>query len=314
MTIVKIIFSFILFFAGNVIASDYPTRPITIVLGMPAGSTFPIISNIVTNGVENSRFKFVNTYRVGQGNLLAYQHLRNSSADGYTVGFVTTSLVVNPFLYKDSQYNPVEDFELIASIGVIDNGIISSNRVPFVTVKDIVRYGKANPNKLLYGHNGFATQSFLAIELLAAKHSVMLTGVPYKDSGFAFVDLISGSIDFHLTSVLRIQSLAQSDKIKIIATTGQTRSRLFPTTPTVGETYHGYYSNVWYAFVVRKQVPEDIKRQLAAVFNQSLRSENVQRHLDKFAIVPNQISADRLIMTEYAKWGNLIKTRNIVAQ
>jgi len=295
--------------------SDFPNRPVQIVLGMSSASTFPAIVRSITDNVPDKNFKFVNIHRVGQGNLIAYQHVLSSRPDGYTVGFASTSVVTNLSLHRQPGYS-LDEIEPIAYIGHVDSALVVHQTVPFRTVNDLVNYAKRNPNKLLYGHNGFATQSFLFVEFIATKKNLKFTNVPYKGSETALIDLLSGQIDFHVGATSRIHSLSTTNRIRVIATTGSSRSSLFPSTPTVSETIPGVDSYIWYIFFVHKNTPDEIKQRLRRILSESLTSETTKANLLKIGLeIPkNEISMANLskfVSAEYVKWDSLIKSKNI---
>jgi len=300
-------------------ASEYPQRPIRVVLGMPASSTFPIITKAITENVQDKRFTFFNDHKVGQGNLIAYKFAADSKADGYTIFFASTSLVVNPLLHKDAGFDPVTDFEVLLFLGKVDNALLVHPSVPFRSVSDMVKYARKNPEKLMYGHNGFATQSFLAIELLTLMTKTKFTSIPYANRGTdtAIIDLFSGEIDIHLPVIGRAPGYVNTGKAKILASTGAQRSALFPQTPTVAESIPGFESSIWYALMAPKGMPEKVKQDLIEQLTIGAAHPTARRILENTGVNKFSVTAGRenaFVMAEQVKWGKLIKEKQIKAE
>jgi len=296
--------------------SEYPTKPIRIVLGMSAASTFPIITRTITSNVPDKNFHFFNDHKTGQGNLVAYQFAANSKPDGYTIVFTSTSVVINPLLHRDAGYDASKNFEPLLFIGTVDNGLIAHPLVPFNTTKQLVAYAKRNPNKIMYGHNGFATQSYLAMELLAHAANIKFTSVPYSSRGTdqAFIDVAGGQIDLSLIVIGRVGGYVSTGKVKLIATTGSTRSKLFPNVPTMGESIKGTESSIWYILQVPTGVPPDIKQRLSAQLIEGMKSIAAQSILENVGVEPvtmEQAAMVKFIALEAAKWKKITTSKQL---
>jgi len=297
-------------------AAEYPTKPIRVVLGMSAASTFPIITRTITSNVPNKNFHFFNDHKTGQGNLLAYQFAAGSKPDGYTVVFTSTSVVINPLLHKDAGYDATKSFEPLLFIGTVDNGLIAHPSVPFNTTKQLIAYAKRNPNKIMYGHNGFATQSYLAMELLSLTANVKFTSVPYSSRGTdqAFIDVAGGQIDLSLIVIGRVGGYVSTGKVKLIATTGSSRNKLFPDVPTMSEHVKGTESSIWYILQVPAGVPPDIKQRLTEQLAGGLKSTAAQSILENVGVEPvtiEQAAMIKFIALEAAKWKKITTTKQL---
>lgn len=300
-------------------ANEFPSKPIRIVLGMSAASTFPIITRTITSNVPNKDFQFFNDHRTGQGNLIAYKYAANSKPDGYTIVFTSTSVVINPLLHKDAGYDALRDFEPLLFIGTVDNGLIAHPSVPFNTTKQLITYAKRNPGKIMYGHNGFATQSFLAMELLAQASNVKFTSVPYSSRGTdqAFIDVAGGQIDLSLIVIGRVAGYVNTGKVKLIATTGATRNKLFPNTPTMNEQIKGTISSIWYILQLPKGVNQEIKQQLHDQLAAGMQHSSTRSILDNVGVDPMTMDASAMkvfIEQEQSKWNRTIKTARITIE
>lgn len=305
------VLSFVSMFAA---AQDFPSKPIRMVLGMPASSTFPLITKAITANVPDKKMVFFNDHKVGQGNLVAYQFVNSSKPDGYTVGLASTSVVINPSLYKDAGYEAT-DFEPILFIGQVENGLLVHPSVPFNTVGQLLKYAKRGD--VLYGHNGFATQSFLAMELLAETAGVRFRNIPYANRGTdtAMIDLFAGEIYMHLAVIGRVQGYVETKKVRLLATTGVKRHEKFPQTPTIGETVKGFSSFIWYALVVPKGTPDDVKKLLSTELHSGWANPNTKKVLQNLGVDPSEKQVPeivQLIAQEKTKWAKVLKSKNIV--
>jgi len=279
------VFILILLFSCNVFsAEEFPSRPIEIVIGSPPGSGNPIMVDIINENIKNPSFKLTKKFRVGQGNLLANRFLASSPADGYTIGFNSTSVVANESLFQNPGYNS-DDFTSLVGVGKMYSGLVINSRIPLNSIKDIIRYAKNNPEKFTYGHNGNATQGFLAMEQLSVIGRVKFRDIPYKGTAFATVDVMSGFIDAHLYSASQLVAFLPNAKLKLIATTGLKRHPYWSNIPTVAETYPGFSSTIWYVIQVRKDVPNHIKDIIKKELTVSMNDNKTQIALNKLGLI-----------------------------
>jgi tripartite-type tricarboxylate transporter receptor subunit TctC len=291
-------------------------RPIRVVVGLPPSSTFPVIVRSITNNVSDKSLVFVIDYKVGQGNLLAYQHAANAKPDGRTLVFTSTSVVVNPLLHQDAGYH-YTDFEPVVFIGKVPSSILVNSRTPFYSIKDLVAYAKKQPNNLMYGHNGFATQSFLAMELIAHRTNTLFQNIAYKDSNIAFLDMASGNIDLAMVVLGRTQGYLSTNKVRLIATTGTSREKQFPNTPVVAETLPGFESYVHYAIQAPRGVLPEILERLRQELTVGLRSEVTQKLLENVGIQYQDLTpaeSREFFRKEFERWSTVIRARNINAK
>ena len=307
----KLLLAALLIFAAQSVCADYPERPVRIVVGMPASSTFPIILRALTAAVPDSQMQFYLDHKVGQGNLLAYQNAARSKPDGYTLAFVSTSVVINPLLHDDAGYSASADFEPVLFLGAVDSGLLAHPSVPFKTVAQLSRYAQKNPGKVSFGHYGNATQGYLGILLMADRARSQFMSVPYSGRGGDAVvtDLFSGTIDLHLIVMGRVQGHVSTGRVRLLATTGLARSASFPQVPTVAETYPGYESIVWYALAAPRGTPQAVRRKLEAELSAGLSAPSTQRALIAIGIEPlakSPTQAAQFISSEEKKWGALL--------
>jgi len=298
-------------FAAVAAASEYPERAIRVVVGMPPSSTFPVMVRAITSAVPDKSMTFVVDHRVGQGNLIAYQHAARAKPDGYTLVFMSTSVVINPFLHKDAGYRATVDFDPVLFIGMVDSGLLVHPSVPFASIRQLVRYAAQHPGKLTFGHNGDATQSYLGMMLLAQSSGAQFLPVPYSARGADAVvaDLFTGTIDIHMPVMGRVKGHVSTGRVRLLATTGSERSELFPQVPTIGETYPGFESYVWYAIAAPKGTPEPIRRKLVTELAAGISGADAKRAIsaigvDRLVKTPEQ--AAKFIETEEKKWGKLL--------
>lgn len=237
---------------------DYPSKPIEIVIGLPASSGHANMVDIIKDKIPTPSFKLIRKHRVGQGNMLAYRYLATAPADGYTIGFTSTSVVANQTLFKEPGYN-TDNFTPLIAVGKVYNGLVINSHIPFSSIKQIIKYAKNNPESFTYGHNGYATQGFLALEKLAIVSGVKFKAVPYKGTSFAAMDVMSGFIDSNLFPTTQLVNFLPNNKLKLIAMTSVKRHPNWPNTPTIAETYPGFSSSIWFMIQIRKEVPDNIK-------------------------------------------------------
>lgn len=289
-------------------------KTIRVVIGLSPSSTFPIIVKTITDNVSDKSLSFIPDFKVGQGNLIAYQHAAKSKPDGRTLVFTSTSVVTNPLLHKDAGYE-YTDFEPVIFIGKVPSAILVNSRAPIHSVNQLISYAKKNPNKITYGHQGFATQSFLAVELLAFDSKINFINIPYKDSDTAVLDMLSGNIDMSMVILGRAQGYVNTGKVRLIATTGTKREIQFPNVPTVNETISGFESYVHYAIQVPRGVSSPVLENLRKELTIGLKNDSTQKILEKVGIQYQEMtpsSAELFFKNEFTRWSRIIKAKNIM--
>ena len=221
-------------------AADYPSEPIKIIVGFSAGSSIDTVARIISENLTKSLGQpVIVENRTGANGMLAATAVAQAEPDGYTVLFSnSSSITVNPTLFKDIQYQPLEDFAPITKV-VATPFILVTNpdnaRTEGVTdVASLIEVARANPNDLSYGSAGIGNLIHIATELLSQKTDVEMTHIPYKGAAPMEVGLLSGEIDLAFDTPSGMPQI-EAGKLTPLAVSGPDRWPALPDTPTMME-------------------------------------------------------------------------------
>src|SRR5438094_8587129 len=210
--------------AASTLAQGYPTRPIRMLVPFSAGGTVDIVARL--RGVrltEELGQPLVVENKGGAGGTIAAAMLAKSPGDGYTLMVMHQGLAFNASLYANLPYDTLRDLAPIAYVGATPNALVVTDALAVNTPQEFIAYARANPGKISYGSGGIGSAGHLSIEFLQALTGIKLTHVPYKGSGPALTDLMSGEIQAMLLTMPAGMPYLKSGKLRSIATSGSKR-------------------------------------------------------------------------------------------
>jgi tripartite-type tricarboxylate transporter receptor subunit TctC len=296
----------------------YPIKPVTLIVPFPAGGVTDVVGReIAAKLTEALRQPVIVENRAGAGGNIGTQSLARSSADGYTLGILTVSAIsIAPHITKKPGFVPTKDFVPITNIVNGPGAIIASTNAPFSSLKDMVAYAKANPNKLTYASVGSGSIPHLTAEMFAKEAQIQLTHVPYKGAAPAFQDLLGGHIDLSFeTSLVTASTNYAKGKIKVLATTGSTRAAALPNIPTVAESgFPGFVVQGWFGLFAPAGVPKPIVDKLNTITQDALRDPKIRTKFEQLGLQSAGSSSHQFaqfLVEQDRKWSALTKSLNI---
>src|SRR6266853_284332 len=215
-------------------AQDYPTRPITLVVPYAAGGGNDAMARIVAGRMSAALGQqIVIENRGGAGGSIATRQVARAEPDGYTLGLGGTgTLAIDPTLYPNVGYDPRKDFAPVGLIATSALVVLVNPSLPAKTLPEFIALAKAEPGKLNYASAGSGSGIHLGTELLAYLAGIKMTHIPYKGSAPALTDLIGGHVALYFSSLPPAIGLIKEGKLRALAVTGPTRSKVFPDLPT----------------------------------------------------------------------------------
>ncbi|MCC5808833.1 MAG: tripartite tricarboxylate transporter substrate binding protein [Ectothiorhodospiraceae bacterium] len=252
----------------NAMAEEYPNKPIRFIVGFSAGSSIDGVARILGEQLSKDLGQpVVVENRTGANGMLAATHVARARPDGYTVLISnSSSITVNPMLFDDIQYQPLEDFEPITKV-VATPFILSVNPQNGVTadvetVADLMDVAKQRPGELSFGSAGVGNLIHIAHELLNSKGGVQMEHVPYRGAAPMQVGLMGGEIDVAFNTPAGLPHY-QSGDLRAIAVSGTERWPDLPDVPTVAESgYPDFDLTFWTGVFMPAGTPEAITRKL----------------------------------------------------
>jgi tripartite-type tricarboxylate transporter receptor subunit TctC len=296
-------------------ALDYPTRPVRIILGYPAGSQGDIVVRWLGQWLSDRlRQPFVVEARPGAGTNIATEAVVRAPADGSTLLYVTGANAVNATLYDKLDFDFIHDIAPVAGLNASPLVLEVNPSIPIATVSELIAYAKANPGKLSFASSGNGSATHIAGALFSKMAGVEMLHVPYRGPVQAITDLLGGRVDvmFDLfqTSIQHIRN----GKLRALAVTGATRSELLPNIPTVGEFVRDYQYLSWGGIGAPKGTPGEIIDKLNKEINAALADATMMGRLAGIGAEPMPMSRAelaKLIADETEKWGKVIRAANI---
>jgi tripartite-type tricarboxylate transporter receptor subunit TctC len=298
-------------------AQAYPTRPVRLIVGAPAGGGFDIVARLMGQWLsERLGRSFVIENRPGAGSNIATETVVHALPDGYTLLLVTSVNAINATLYDNLKYNFVLDIAPVAGITRVPNVTVLNPSVPSKTVPEFIAYAKANPGKLTMASGGVGTPSHLAGELFKTMAGVDMLHVPYRGTAPSLTDLLGGQVQVTFTSMHSVIEYIRAGRLRALAITTATRSNALPDIPTVGEFLPGYEASIWYGVGVPTGTPAEIIGKLNKEINTALADPTFKARLADVggsALSGSPADFGRLIADDTEKWGNVIRALNIKA-
>jgi len=297
-------------------AQTFPSRPVKIVVGYPAGSGNDLIARAVGNRLsELWKQPVVIENKAGASGQIGAETVARAAADGYTLLMTGSSHLIQAAVARKGPYKPVDDFTPIAFVGTGPLILEVNNAVSAKTVQEFAALGKKQT--IAYGSAGSGTSPHIAGELFARAAGIKMTHVPYKGSSPAQTDLIGGQVQ----AVFQVTQVAlphiRSGQVRALAVTGKTRLPDLPNVPTMTEAGFGDASlQIWWGLLAPAGVPAETLRDLNDGVRQAVATPDVQQKLIAAGIVPGSSTSNEMLATmrqDLTTFENLVRAADIKA-
>jgi tripartite-type tricarboxylate transporter receptor subunit TctC len=297
--------------AAPALASDYPNRPIKLVVPYVAGGSTDATARMVAEQLSKQlKQPVVVENRAGAGGNVGATAVARSEPDGYTLLLMSSGHAANRALYKSLGYDLVADFEPVSRIAIIPNVLVVRADSPINSLQDLVDKAKAKKTSFSYGSAGNGTAQHLAGSLFSSMVGVPLTHIPYRGGAPAVTDLMGGQIDMVFAPQVEVLPFIESKKLKPLGVTTATRSTALPDVPPIGEVLPGYETLLWNGLLVRKGTPPEIVAALNRATQQGLADPEVQSQMRRQGASIATTTPEGLrqfLAAEITKWAHLVK-------
>jgi tripartite-type tricarboxylate transporter receptor subunit TctC len=301
--------------SATVHAEDYPSRPITLVAVFGPGSASDTICRIVADKLSPALGQpVVVEDRPGADGALAALYVHNQPADGYTLLMGTNSpLSADPFIHKDINYNPIRDFVPITRVGSFTLMLVVNPKLPIHSVKELVEYAKAHPGELSFASGN--TAGIVGGYTLERWAEISMLHVPYKTTGPALEDIISGRVSMMFADFTTAMPFVKAGTLRPLAITRIKRSPLYPDLPTMDEAgIKGFNLDAWAGLVAPAGTPRSVVKKLNGVLRKIIDSPDVQAKFknvgfDGFSSTPQELGD--YMKAEIIDWGKMVKDAGI---
>ncbi|MBA2962353.1 MULTISPECIES: Bug family tripartite tricarboxylate transporter substrate binding protein [Ramlibacter] len=297
--------------------SQYPNKPIRLVVPFPAGGGTDATSRLIAEKFTSTLgWTVVVDNKPGAGGNIGLDAVAKSAPDGYTIGMGQASnLAINPSLYAKMPFDPLRDLTPIVSVAEQPVVLVVRADSPLKTFADFVQAARARPGKVGIAQAGNGTVGHLAGELLERRAGVQVLQVPYKGAGPAMTDLLGGQVDTYFGNTVSVMGQLAVGKVRALAVSSLWRVSALPNVPTVAEQgYAGFDATTWLGLVGPANLPADVVARLNAetvkiLARADVKSKLVQDGSEPTPGTPQQFAAQ--VRAEHAKWGTLIRDANI---
>ena len=292
-------------------AQTYPTRPVHLIVGFPAGGPQDIVMRLIGQWLsERLGQSFVIENRPGASGNVGAEAVVRAAPDGYTLLSVSSPNAINATLYNNLNFNFIRDISPVASIMRVPLVMEVNPSVPVKTVPEFIAYAKANPGKINYASAGIGTPQHVSAEMFKMMTGVNMVHVPYRGAAPALTDLIGGQVQVMIDTTPASMAHIRSGRLRPLAVTTATRADVLPDLPTVGDFVPGYEATSWFGIGAPKNTPAEIIEKLNKEINAAIADPKIKARLvDLGGTVLPGSPADfgKLIADETEKWAKVIK-------
>ena len=297
--------------------TDWPQKPVTLVVPYPPGGVNDAVARIyaIKLAAELGKPVLVDN-RAGAGTTVASNHVAKAPPDGYTIYAAATSLVINPTLTGQVQYDPNKSFELVSLMSFTPFILHVNAAFPARNMSELIAHVKANPGKFNIASSGIGATNHLIAEMLKQEAGLDMTHVPYKGGAQAGQDVAGGQAQMMFSAALEAKPLLATGKTRAIAITSAERSPAFPDIPTVAEAtgMKDFVVVFWQGMVVPAGTPKAIIDKLdKAIARVAADPDMIERFKPQGVEIRASTQAEfkEFMGKEEVRWSRLIKERNI---
>lgn len=306
----------VLGFCQTAKAQNFPNRPIKLVVPFPPGGSTDVIARMMAQKLsEVLKVNVVVENKAGAGSVLGTDAVAKSAPDGYTlVVSANPAIAPGPLMRSSMPYDAFRDFTHLALLGTFPNGFVVRADHPAKSMSEFVNMARARPGALNYASAGLGSSGFLTGELLKQAANIDMLHVPYKGSGPAITDLMGGQLDAMFESLVTATSYVRGGKLRLLAVSGEVRSKNFPDVPTLAEVVPGVVGGAWFGISAPAKLPVPVAIKLQTDIQAVLNSPDMLARLGDMGMTPMPLMGQDFVgflQAENRKWGPLIRAGKI---
>jgi tripartite-type tricarboxylate transporter receptor subunit TctC len=293
-------------------AQSYPAKPVKLIVPNAPGGAIDILARLLSQKLQDVWGQpLIIDYKPGVGTVLGTDYVAKSPPDGYTVGMVVTSHVINPSLRSNMPFDTLKDLSGITMLALSHILISATLSLEASNIAELVALAKKQPGQISYASPGSGSSMHLAGELLKTSAGIDLVHVPYKGSGPAYPDVVAGRVPLLIDPLFSSLSYVKSGKLKPIAVTNPTRAPSATSIPTVGETLPGFSVQSMFGMVAPSATPALVIRKINVDVVRVLQMPDFKARLEEVGLEPIGNSPeqfDAFIRKEIDKWALVVRT------
>jgi tripartite-type tricarboxylate transporter receptor subunit TctC len=296
---------------GN--AWSFPTKPIRIVMGFPAGGPLDQHARLLTDRLQAQLGQpIIMDYKAGAGGTVGAQEVMRAPADGHTLMLANTGvMVINPALYGKLPYSTLRDFVPVARTAMQPLALLVNPKVPANNLQEFLAYAKARPGQINYGSAGNGGSSHLVPEMFKAATGLFMVHIPHRGSAPAFTDLMAGQVQFMAESIPQAAQYHKQGKVRALAVTSRERNPALPDIPTVIESGIKNFEVVgFYGFLAPAGTPKEAVNKLSDAFKAVMGQPDIRSRMVTQGADPAFLGADdfaKFLAAELPRWAEVVQ-------
>ena len=299
-------------------AQAFPTKPIKILIGVPPGGTQDVLTRAIANQLRDTLGVIVIEHKSGANGNIAMEAVKAAEPDGHTLVLGTASmLAMNPHTYKEIRFDSLKDYEPIVLGARFELAMNVHPDVPASTLAELIAWAKANPAKASFASYGAGTPSHFLGEMLNEAAGIKMTHVPYRGSAGARQDILGGQIPIFFDVVGGTISHFRAGRVKVLATSGASRSPFLPDVPTFVELgFPKVTATAWFSYLAPAKTPKAVLDRLNSEFNKAINSREVRQQLLTAGMYPvggTRAELAQKIRDDSAQWARVVKATGFLA-
>lgn len=293
-------------------ATDWPNRPIKIVVPFAPTGTTDVAARIVAQKLqEDLGQSVVVENRVGASGMVGTDFVARAAPDGYTLVMGSSSTFGSvKVLFSKLTYDPVTDFVPVSMVATSQAFLVVNPSLPVNSVKELVDYLKKNPGKINYSSAGIGTFHHMSGALFGSMLGVQMTHVPYSGGGPGFNAVMAGQVEFMIVTWAEVGGYINSDKIKVLATVGKEKSPLKPDLPSITDVLPNYEVPLWVGLLAPSKTPPAVVEKINLAVKKAMANESVKKRLVDLGFNPvGNTSAEfaSAIKSGLAQWPAIVR-------
>jgi tripartite-type tricarboxylate transporter receptor subunit TctC len=294
----------------------FPSKPIRFIVPTTTGGGSDLIARSL--GAKYAAAwgqQVVVDNRPGAGMTIGIDLVAKATPDGHTMVIVNPSHAINATLMARLPYDAVRDFTPVTVIATQALAVVVTQALPAKNIRELIALAKARPRELSYASSGPGSASHLATEMLSGMAGIEMNHVPYKGTGPAIPDLISGRVQLYINPLLAMIGAVEGGRLRVIAVTSAKRVSSLPDVPTVAESgVPGYEATSWYMLLVPSKTPAAVVNQINAETIKALKAKDMVDMLARAGTDPlgnTPREAADFLKVEIARWGKAVKQAGV---
>ena len=296
-------------------AANYPSKPITLVVPNAPGGAVDLLARLLEKPLQQALGQpILVVYKPGAGTVMGTDFVAKSAPDGYTLGMVVTSHVINPSLRPQMPFDTTRDLTGVSLLATSPIAISARPDLPVKNLKELIDYARAQPGKLSYASPGAGSSMHLSAELLKLTTKIDMLHTPYKGSGGAYQDVFGGRVDLLFDPLFSSLPHIKSGRMKAIAVIGPQRSAIAPDLAAANETVPGFTVDSIFGLVAPAATPSDIVAKISTEIARILATPEMKTRMADVGLTPvgmNPQQFNELIRTEIARWSTVVKQAGV---